>query len=70
MAKRRQRVTKIEGAPEDQLIPVTVRFEPRQLLAIEEAAARILITRAEYIRMGALRECGWIDPKPPRIEKP
>lgn len=45
-------------------IPVTVRFTRAQLDAVETAAAALGIERAQFIRMGALRECGWKPPIP------
>lgn len=53
-----------KSAPPDQLVPVTVRFTPAQLAAVEAAAESLGIDRAQYIRMGALRECGWSPQKP------
>lgn len=48
----------------DGLTPVTVRFNPSQLAAVEAAAESLGIDRAQFIRMGALRECGWTPQKP------
>lgn len=55
---------KLKGTPEKGLIPVTVRFTRSQLDAVEAMAEALAIDRAQFIRMGALRECGWTPPKP------